>query len=120
MAVSADGSYLLISELIAFRITRFWLKGPKANTAEVLINLKGYPDNIKRNAVGDFWVAVNVINGQKTIPEAVKINAALGVVTESRDLSAQFNNIPISEYQEYRDRFFVGSLSQSFVGKYGI
>jgi len=35
LSLSKDSSYVLITEHIAQRIRRFWLKGPKANSSDV-------------------------------------------------------------------------------------
>lgn len=120
VAVSEDGSYLLITELIAFRVRKFWLKGPKANSVEVLIKVDGLPDNIKRTSRGDFWVAVNGVKGLTLAPMGLKINGITGDVIESRDLGIQYVNVPVSEVQEFMAELFTGSPTQSFVGKYGI
>ncbi|KAJ0104806.1 hypothetical protein Patl1_19009 [Pistacia atlantica] len=90
-AVSPDGTFVLVTEFIGKRIQKYWLKGPKASTAEVLITFKGRPDNIKRNPGGDFWVAVN----QETIiplvmkPEGTRLDAN-GTVKESRPIDLQY------------------------------
>ncbi|GMQ11131.1 hypothetical protein CsSME_00053888 [Camellia sinensis var. sinensis] len=39
VAVSSDRSFVLVSENSANRILKYWLRGPKANTAEILISL---------------------------------------------------------------------------------
>nr|XP_043610171.1 protein STRICTOSIDINE SYNTHASE-LIKE 10-like [Erigeron canadensis] len=58
VALSQDGTFLLIAETTNCRVLRFWLKTPKAGTLEVFADLPGYPDNIKRNQNGEFWVAM--------------------------------------------------------------
>ncbi|XP_010922155.1 protein STRICTOSIDINE SYNTHASE-LIKE 10 [Elaeis guineensis] len=59
VALSQDGSHLLIVETITCRILRYWLRTPKANTVEVIAQLPGFPDNIKRSPRGGFWVALH-------------------------------------------------------------
>lgn len=61
VAVSADGSFVLVTELMGKRIQKFWIKGPKTNTAETIITLRGRPNKIRRaRLLGEyFWVAVN-------------------------------------------------------------
>lgn len=55
-----------MSELFAKRIIRFWVIGHRRGTNEVLLNLPGRnPNKIKRTPLGDFWVAVNVMNNQQ-------------------------------------------------------
>ncbi|XP_049375460.1 protein STRICTOSIDINE SYNTHASE-LIKE 11-like [Solanum verrucosum] len=122
VAVSLDGSYVLVTELIANRIKRFWVRGTKANTAEVFTNLNGYPDNIKRTILGDYFVAVNIVNNQSMTPPkfsfAQRINV-LGNVIVSLNLSAQYRD-SISEVQEQFGRLYIGSLKEDFVGVYGV
>lgn len=78
VAVSADGSFVLVTELIGKRIQKFWIKGPKTNTAETIINMQGRPNKIRRAAglLGEyFWVAVNELikppTDQDTLPARV-------------------------------------------------
>ncbi|XP_076888870.1 protein STRICTOSIDINE SYNTHASE-LIKE 12-like [Bidens hawaiensis] len=46
-AVSADGTFVLVPEINARRISKYWLAGPKANQLELLINTTGNPNKIK-------------------------------------------------------------------------
>ncbi|KAF8378503.1 hypothetical protein HHK36_029845 [Tetracentron sinense] len=64
VALSKDNSFVLVAETTTLRILRFWLQGPKAQTSEVFAQLPGNPDNIKRNANGEFWVALNSGGGK--------------------------------------------------------
>ncbi|KAF7150955.1 hypothetical protein RHSIM_Rhsim02G0081800 [Rhododendron simsii] len=41
------------------RILKYWLEGPKTGTVEVAANLPGFPDNIRLNEKGEFWVAID-------------------------------------------------------------
>lgn len=59
VALAKDESFVLVNETSAFRITRLWLKGPLAGQSEVFVdNLPGFPDNIRTDAQGNFWVAI--------------------------------------------------------------
>lgn len=118
-AVSPDGSFVLVTEFIGQRIQKYWLKGPKANTTEVLITFHGRPDNIKRNPGGDFWVAVN----QKTLiplimlPEGIRLDAN-GTIRESLPISVQYGLQSISEVQQFSGILYIGSLYGNFIGTY--
>ncbi|CAJ2662648.1 unnamed protein product [Trifolium pratense] len=68
VAVSRDGSFLLVSEYLANIIQRVWRKGPNANSSELFMLLAGRPDNIKRNSIGDFWISVNSFIGSPRSP----------------------------------------------------
>lgn len=52
-----EGAFVLVAESGAYRITRYWLAGERAGSAEVIAdNLPGFPDNISRTADGRIWV----------------------------------------------------------------
>lgn len=106
-------NYVIVAELTKGEILRYWLQGPKANTAEFFARTPGPPDNIKRNVVGDFWVALNNIN--TTAGEIIgvlldgdgqilKMLMGDGVVGRA------------SEVQERKGILFVGSVDNTFVG----
>lgn len=59
VALGPDEEFVLVNETGLARITRVWLKGPKAGNRDIFIeNLPGYPDNISYNGRGIFWVAL--------------------------------------------------------------
>jgi sugar lactone lactonase YvrE len=61
VAVSDDGTFVLVAEFLAFRIQRYWIAGPRAGSHEVFIdNLPGYPDNITRTPDGTFLVGLSL------------------------------------------------------------
>ncbi|KAL3636288.1 hypothetical protein CASFOL_020835 [Castilleja foliolosa] len=118
IAVSQDGSFVLIGEYLACNLTRYWLKGPKANTSEHFVELPGNPDNIKRTKSGDFWVAVNI---QKTYPKLISFPlgqkiSANGEIMETVNFYAEYNATYITEVHEHCDRLYVASIFTDFVG----
>lgn len=59
IAVSQDDSFVLINETWRYRVTRYWLKGPKKGQSDIFIdNLPGFPDGISSNKQGTFWLAI--------------------------------------------------------------
>ncbi|KAJ7948113.1 putative Strictosidine synthase [Quillaja saponaria] len=40
-------------------LRKYWLKGEKAGTSEVFSIVHGFPDNVRTNEDGDFWVAIH-------------------------------------------------------------
>lgn len=59
VALSKNEDFLLVNETYRYRITRYWLKGPKAGTHDLFMdNLPGFPDNISGNGRGVFWLAL--------------------------------------------------------------
>ncbi|KAI4335847.1 hypothetical protein L6164_014452 [Bauhinia variegata] len=119
VAVNRDGSFALVSEFLANRIQRFWLKGPRANTSELFLQLGGSPENIKRNSRGEFWIAVNNLLGPPPPPRApvlplgVRVSEA-GIVIQIASLAEGFGTEAASEVQEINGTLYTGSLRTSY------
>ena len=59
VALGPGDEYVLVNETLAARITRYWLRGPKAGQSDIFASaLPGYPDNLTYNGRGVFWVAL--------------------------------------------------------------
>ncbi|OIW19689.1 hypothetical protein TanjilG_18499 [Lupinus angustifolius] len=119
VAISRDGSFLLVSELVANRVRRFWLKGPRTNQSELFWQLAGRPENIKRNSRGQFWVAVNSYIGPSPpqrvliIPAAIRVNEN-GLIVQVVNLMQEYGSEGISEVQEFNGTLYAGSLKVSY------
>ncbi|XP_063444225.1 adipocyte plasma membrane-associated protein-like [Mytilus trossulus] len=62
VAISADGSFIVISEMNICLLRRYYLKGPKAGQSDIFAeNLPGYADNIKLNSHGNFYVGLGAV-----------------------------------------------------------
>ncbi|KAJ4971440.1 hypothetical protein NE237_004539 [Protea cynaroides] len=59
LSLSKDGSFFIFCESCPGRLMRYWLKGEKAGTTEVFAILPGFPDNVRTNEKGEFWVAIH-------------------------------------------------------------
>ncbi|CAL9107345.1 unnamed protein product [Musa textilis] len=59
VTLSKDGSFFLFCEGSRGRLSRYWLKGEKAGTSDVFAILPGFPDNVRTNEKGEFWVAIH-------------------------------------------------------------
>ncbi|KAM0837063.1 hypothetical protein ACQ4PT_061909 [Festuca glaucescens] len=62
--MSEDRSHLLVAETTTGKIHKYWLKTPKASTLEELVQLPGFPDNIKASPRGGFWVGLHGKRGK--------------------------------------------------------
>lgn len=59
VVLAPDGQSLVVAETGGYRLTRYWLAGPRAGTTEPLIdNLPGFPDNLSLSDDGQIWVAI--------------------------------------------------------------
>ncbi|KAL6615606.1 hypothetical protein ACP70R_037876 [Stipagrostis hirtigluma subsp. patula] len=59
IAISADRTHLVIALTGPCKLLRHWIKGPKAGTSEPLADLPGYPDNVRPDGRGGYWVALH-------------------------------------------------------------
>ncbi len=59
VAISEDQQYLIVNETAHYRVWRYWLEGPDAGTAKVILdNLPGFPDNVNNGLNGRFWIGL--------------------------------------------------------------
>nr|GMC71887.1 protein STRICTOSIDINE SYNTHASE-LIKE 11-like [Ipomoea batatas] len=123
IATDIHQTFIMISEFIGRRIIKYFIRGPKANTTEtVLENLEGQPDNVKRGTLGGFcWVALNIPKPQQQpvpITDSIAMNFDMnGNILKTRNVTNTFPN-SFSGYQEHFDKAYVGSLLSDFVGVY--
>ncbi|XP_052187523.1 protein STRICTOSIDINE SYNTHASE-LIKE 3-like [Diospyros lotus] len=59
LSLSKDGSFFVFCEGLGGRLWKHWLKGEKAGNSEVFAILPGFPDNVRTNENGEFWVAAH-------------------------------------------------------------
>ncbi|CAK9147873.1 unnamed protein product [Ilex paraguariensis] len=122
VALSVDSTFIALSEFLNDRILKFHLKGLKANTAEVLLNINKNPNKIKKTKLGDFWVAEDILEEgltPVTKPQGIRFNA-FGEVLETKDFSAQYDPASLHTIKEYNGALYTGSRSATidFVGIY--
>jgi sugar lactone lactonase YvrE len=58
VALSPDGSTVVVAETGASRLTRLHLTGPRQGQAELFADLAAYPDNVSTGTDGLLWVAM--------------------------------------------------------------
>ncbi|XP_048330362.2 protein STRICTOSIDINE SYNTHASE-LIKE 12 [Ziziphus jujuba] len=123
VAVSKDGSFVLVSEFLGKRINRFWLRGPKANTSETFLVVKGTPHSIRRNSRGEFWVAVNRILGPPPPPTPPMLALGLrvneqGQVLQEESFALAYGVEAVSEVQEFNFDLYTGSLHVPYAASF--
>ncbi|MBZ5582153.1 MAG: SMP-30/gluconolactonase/LRE family protein [Acidobacteriia bacterium] len=141
VALGPDEAFVLVNETTAARITRLWLKGPRAGQRETFATLPGYPDNLTYNGRGIFWVALatprvkalemlagwpRVRRALFRIPAAIRdpkpgrmawvigLDAEGRTVREWQDPAGRFGSL--ASAVESAGRLYVGSIQTSSVG----
>ncbi|XAR69585.1 Strictosidine synthase [Bertholletia excelsa] len=65
VSLSDNGEFIIVAESTTCRILKFWLETSKVGTVEVFADqLLGFPDNIKSNERGEFWVGIHGRRGK--------------------------------------------------------
>ncbi|CAO2164484.1 unnamed protein product [Urochloa humidicola] len=59
IAISADRSHLIVALTGPCKLMRHWIQGPNAGMAELFTDLPGYPDNVRPDGKGGYWVALH-------------------------------------------------------------
>ncbi|MFH5210449.1 SMP-30/gluconolactonase/LRE family protein [Antrihabitans sp. NCIMB 15449] len=59
VALAPDESFVLVAETLSYRISRYWLSGPRAGKWDYFVDgLPGFPDNISIGSDGLLWVSL--------------------------------------------------------------
>ncbi|XP_038688098.1 protein STRICTOSIDINE SYNTHASE-LIKE 12-like [Tripterygium wilfordii] len=116
VAVSEDSLFVLVSEFIANRTQKFWLTGPKANTAEIVIR-HVRPGNIKRTLSGDFWIAAMMLKQPtQTLVPIRQLVSETGTLLQTVSLEAQYGNTTVTQVQDFDGGLYFGSVLANFIG----
>lgn len=86
-------------------MSRYWLKGEKAGTSEVFAILPGFPDNVRTNENGEFWVAIHC---RRTV--------YAHVMSHYPQLRKFFLKLPIPA--KYQFLMFIGGRLHAVIAKY--
>lgn len=145
IAVSPDTAFVLVNETGKYRVTRYWLRGEKAGTADNFIdNLPGFPDGISRGENGLYWLTLlsprNALLDRtldkpflrkiiSRLPEFLKpkperYNCILGLDAQGRVVFNLQDPAPrfaqISSVQQQGDMLYFGSLTEKGVGRMAV
>jgi sugar lactone lactonase YvrE len=144
VALSPDESFVLVNETYRYRITRRWLRGPRAGEAEVFADdLPGFPDNLDPSPRGTYWVALftvrnEVVDALHPHPFAKSLLARLprilwpkpapyGLVVEvdgAGRLLRSFHDpegrrVPlITTAREHDGQLYLGTLEHDWIGRF--
>ncbi|PTT24413.1 SMP-30/gluconolactonase/LRE family protein [Pseudomonas sp. HMWF021] len=143
VTLGPDDAYVLVNETGAYRISRYWLSGPKAGTHDLFIdNLPGLPDNLAFNGSNRFWVALYaprsalldgtaghpwlrkmIVRALTVLPKPVeKRGFVLGLDLEGKVIAnlqdaSSGNYSPITTAREYGDWLYLGSLKATHMAR---
>ncbi|MCU0117494.1 SMP-30/gluconolactonase/LRE family protein [Pseudomonas sp. B2M1-30] len=143
VTLGPDDTYVLVNETGAYRISRYWLSGPKAGTHDLFIdNLPGMPDNLAFNGRERFWIALYtprnpildrtaghpfvrkmLVRAMTVLPKPIERRGfVLGLDTDGKVVanlqdSSEGNYSPITTAREYGDWLYLGSLKATHMAR---
>ncbi|XP_062193158.1 protein STRICTOSIDINE SYNTHASE-LIKE 10-like [Phragmites australis] len=120
VAVSGDGTHVVVAHTALCELRRYWVRGPRAGRSETFAELPGYPDNVRPDGRGGYWVALSKgvadLGGGAAVAAptvAVKVDAD-GKVAEALD---GFSFVSVSEVAERNGTLWVGSVDTPYAGE---
>ncbi|KAF5751974.1 putative Calcium-dependent phosphotriesterase superfamily protein [Tripterygium wilfordii] len=126
IALSKNNSFLLVAESTTSRILKFSFinDSTSVGTPKHLVQLKRPPDNIKRNAKGEFWVALvsglDEVSVTVSMPSSVEDPVGVKINEEGRVIGVLSANgskelESISEVEEVDGVLWIGSVVKPYV-----
>lgn len=129
VALSRDNSFILLAETTTLKILKIHVGDSMINNIETFAHVPRTPDNIKRNAKGEFWVALNSGRGLiqrlereiettlplTTDPVAIKFDEE-GKIIEVLDGEYGQQLDSVSEVEEHEGSLWIGSAVQPYIG----
>ncbi|KAL6655925.1 hypothetical protein ACP70R_006751 [Stipagrostis hirtigluma subsp. patula] len=120
VAVSADGTHVVVAHTALCELRRYWVRGPRAGQSETFAELPGYPDNVRHDGRGGYWVALTAgagvgggAAGESAPMVAVRVSGD-GRVVEALE---GFSFVSVSEVAERNGTLWVGSVDTPYAGE---
>ncbi|CAL5064643.1 unnamed protein product [Urochloa decumbens] len=114
------GDHVVVAHTALCELRRYWVRGPRAGKSETFAELPGYPDNVRADGRGGYWVALsNGVamggggGGTAAPTVAVRVSPE-GNVTEALD---GFSFVSVSEVAERGGALWVGSVDTPYAGE---
>ncbi|KAJ1260111.1 hypothetical protein BS78_10G207100 [Paspalum vaginatum] len=118
IAINDDRTHLIVALTGPCKLLRYWIRGPKANTSEIFADLPGYPDNVRPNGKGGYWIALH--REKFELPFGVnKHLVAIRVGAQGEKLQEMTGpkSVRPTEVVERGDgKIYLGSVELSYVG----
>uniref|UniRef100_M8D4U6 Strictosidine synthase 1 n=1 Tax=Aegilops tauschii TaxID=37682 RepID=M8D4U6_AEGTA len=118
VALSADRTHLVVASTGPCKLLRHWIKGVDAGKSEPFADLPGYPDNVRPDRKGGYWVALHrerneLPFGRDSHLLAVRVAADGKIVEEMRGPK----KVRPTEIMERDDgKLYLGSVELPYVG----
>ncbi|GJN10257.1 hypothetical protein PR202_ga28336 [Eleusine coracana subsp. coracana] len=118
IAISADRTHLIVSSTGPCKLLKIWIQGPKVGSFEVFADLPGYPDNIRPDQKGGYWVALHREKNESPSGEdshllAIRIGAN---GQKLQDMRGSKNVRPTEAVEREDGTIYLGSVELPYIG----
>ena len=121
VAVSRDGAQVVVAHTVPCQAFRYFLRGARAGQYELLADLPGYPDNVRRDGKGGYWVALNQEKQRLDVtPATAPAKHLVGVRLDNQGVEVEeltaAKGVTLSDVAERRGKLWLGSVELEYVG----
>ncbi|BAS98682.1 Os06g0623700 [Oryza sativa Japonica Group] len=118
VAMSADRTHLIVALTGPCKLMRHWIRGPKTGKSEPFVDLPGYPDNVRPDGKGGYWIALHrekyeLPFGPDSHLVAMRVSAGGKLVQQMRGPKS----LRPTEVMERKDgKIYMGNVELPYVG----
>ncbi|XP_052159502.1 protein STRICTOSIDINE SYNTHASE-LIKE 10-like [Oryza glaberrima] len=118
VAISADRTHLIVALTGPCKLMRHWIRGPKTGKSEPFADLPGYPDNVRPDGKGGYWIALHrekyeLPFGPDSHLVAMRVSAGGKLVQQMRGPKS----LRPTEVMERKDgKIYMGNVELPYVG----
>jgi hypothetical protein len=121
VAVSRDGAQVVVAHTVPCQAFRYFLRGARAGQYELMVDLPGYPDNVRRDGKGGYWVALNQEKQRlDAAPATAPAKHLVGVRLDAHGVEVEeltaVKGVTLSDVAERRGKLWLGSMELEYIG----
>ncbi|CAD6335981.1 unnamed protein product [Miscanthus lutarioriparius] len=121
VAVSRDGAQVVVAHTVPCQAFRYFLRGARAGQYELMADLPGYPDNVRRDGKGGYWVALNQEKQWlDAAPATAPAKHLAGVRLDAHGVEVEeltaAKGVTLSDVAERRGKLWLGSVELEYIG----
>ncbi|KQJ91975.1 hypothetical protein BRADI_4g40936v3 [Brachypodium distachyon] len=117
---SHDRTYVVVAHTVSCQAHRYYLQGAKAGQYELMADLPGYPDNVRRDGKGGYWVALNQEKARPDMASMGPVKHLVGVRLDENGVQVEVltaaKGVTLSEVSERNGRLWLGSVELDYIG----
>ncbi|KQJ87906.1 hypothetical protein BRADI_4g14156v3 [Brachypodium distachyon] len=118
VSISHDRTHLVVEFTGPCKLLRYWIKGPNSGKTEPFADLPGYPDNVRQDRRGGYWMALH--HEKNELPFefgshllAVRVGPNGKIVEEMRGPKSVR---PTKIIERSNGKYYMGSVELPYVG----